>query len=67
MRGASASCIGTVGAAWNATAVNPSSPTAALTAARSAGGRTTNDPAGKSTPSAVKLFSAIFIGTVRSL
>ena len=39
---------------------------AARTADMSAGGDTTNDPAGNSTPPAVKLLSAIFMGTFRS-
>ena len=57
----------TVGADDSAAAVRPSSSTAARTGARSAGGVTTNEPAGNSMPSAVKLFSAIFIGTFFSL
>ena len=68
IRGTSASCIGDGRQrADSAAAVRPSCSTAARTAARSAGGATTNDPAGNSTPSAVKLFSAIFIGTFAQL
>ena len=48
-------------------AVSPSDSTAARAPFGSAGDGITNDPAGNSTPSAVKLFSAIFIGTLRSL
>ena len=66
-RGRSPSCIGTDGSSESEAAVSPNSSTAVLTAAMSAPGPITNEPAGNSTPSAVKLFSAIFIDTAFSL
>ena len=66
IRGRSASCIAADGSDVRPAAVRPNFSTAARTAAMSAGGAITNEPAGNSTPSAVKLFSAIFIGTFLS-
>ncbi len=65
MRGASPSCIGTEGSSESATAVRPYFSTAARASAPTAPG-ITNDPAGNSTPFAVKLFSATFIATLFS-
>ena len=65
IRGRSASCVATDGSAVSAAAVRPNCSTAARTAFTSAGDATTNEPAGNSTLPAVKLFSAIFIGTFR--
>ena len=62
MRGKSASCVAIVGAVERLAAVRPNLSAAAFTAAMSAPAATMNEPAGKSTPSAVNDFSAIFIG-----